>query len=103
MQSPKKIGPSREFNASKPVIAVRQPKILRLKSFDADEWRSATLSRSRSTLASLEEPRARERTSYGRRQSPRRSSGSRSDTGGPGEVPLLTPLIGEYSAEATRE
>ena|SRR5712672_743610 len=75
-----------------------QQKVVRLKSFDARRERRDPLP-VQVYLASLEEPRTREQTvtedvsPHGARVLTRRCWN-------PGEVPLLTPLIGEYPKHA---
>jgi len=75
-----------------------QQKVVRLKSFDARREKRDPLP-VQVYLASLEEPRTREQTvtedvsPHGARVLTRRCWN-------PGEVPLLTPLIGEYPKHA---
>jgi len=71
-----------------------QGKILRLKSFDARIEKRDPLP-VQVYLASLEEPRARERT-VTEDVSPHGARVLSCRCWQPGEVPLLTPLIGEY-------
>jgi len=73
-------------------------KVLRLKSFDARIEKRDPLP-VQVYLASLEEPQARERT-VTEDVSPHGARVLSSRYWQPGEVPLLTPLIGEYPKHA---
>src|SRR2546430_1894534 len=73
-------------------------KVVRLKSFDARMERRDPLP-VQVYLASLEEPRARERT-VTEDVSPHGARVLTQRCWNPGEVPLLTPLIGEYPKHA---
>jgi hypothetical protein len=97
MQSPKKIEPV-ENSSEQAGHRSTQPKILRLKSFDARVEKRDPLP-VQVYLASLEEPRVRERT-VTEDVSPHGARVLTKRYWRPGEVPLLTPLIGEFPKHA---
>ena len=97
MQSPKRIEPV-ENSSEQAGHRSTQPKILRLKSFDARVEKRDPLP-VQVYLASLEEPRARERT-VTEDVSPHGARVFTKRYWQPGEVPLLTPLIGEFPKRA---
>ena len=97
MQSPKRIEPV-ENSSEQADYRSRQPKILRLKSFDARVEKRDPLP-VQVYLASLEEPRARERT-VTEDVSPHGARVFTKRYWQPGEVPLLTPLLGAFPKHA---
>jgi len=88
MQSPKRIEPV-ENSSEQADYRSTHPKILRLKSFDARVEKRDPLP-VQVYLASLEEPRARERT-VTEDVSPTALECSRSDTGSPAKCRCLPP------------
>jgi hypothetical protein len=97
MRYPKRIEPIENLSEQVGDVST-QRKILRLKSFDARiETREPLLVQV--YLASLEEPRARERT-VTEDVSPHGARVLTKRHWQPGEVPLLTPLIGEFPKHA---
>jgi len=78
------------IQASKLIIAVRSRRFLRLKSFDARVEKTRPSPGQGSNLASLEEPRARDRT-VTEDVSPHGARVFTKRYWQPGEVPLLTP------------
>ena len=97
MPYPKRIKPV-EYLSEQPGHRSSQRKILRLKSFDARIEKRDPLP-VQVYLASLEEPRARERT-VTEDVSPHGARVLTKRYWGPGEAPLLTPLIGEFPKHA---
>src|SRR6266436_8267021 len=97
MQSPKRIEPV-ENSSEQADYRSRQPKILRLKSFDARMEKREPLP-VQVYLANLDEPRVRERT-VTEDVSPHGARVLTKRYWQPGEVPLLTPLLGEFPKHA---
>ena len=97
MQSPKRIEPVENL-AEQADYRSTQRKVLHLKSFDARIERRDPLP-VQVYLASLEKPRARERT-VTEDVSPHGARVLSSRYWQPGDVPLLTPLIGQYPKHA---
>jgi len=97
MPHPKRIEPVENLSEQSTYISA-QRKIVRLKSFDARIEKRDPLP-VQVYLASLEEPRARERT-VTEDVSPHGARVLTQRYWQRGEVPLLTPLVGEYPKHA---
>lgn len=97
MQSPKRIKPVENL-AEQTDYCSTQRKIPRLKSFDVRIERREPLP-VQIYLASLQEPRARERT-ITENVSPHGARVLTKRCWRPGEVPLVTPLIGAFPKHA---
>jgi len=97
MQSPKRSEPVENLS-EQPGLRNTSRKIIRLKSFDARIEKRDPFP-VQIYLASLEDPRARERT-VTEDVSPHGARVLSNRCWRPGDVPLLTPLIGEYPKHA---
>jgi len=99
MKSPKKNRARRE--RGKLIITVRKRKIPRLKSFRCEKLRGAKPSASSDRpSANLEEPRARETHRKRKTSVPHGARVLTKRCWQPGEIPLVTPLMGEFPKHA---